>query len=191
MKKRPRIVFCLAALVVGLTGQMSAFGLDATYSIFSVDTFSIGGVGHSSSEQSQTCTFRTNDTFDLYDGTYHYTGTYALVKKGKQIEMTLDANGQAAIASNTVEWIQNMASDNGITLENLSVSIQRITLANVTMKNGVPFKETSTVHGKATAIVEGKLMTKSFTHKSVKINWSEVTQAREALMASNTSRREW
>lgn len=167
---------------------MTAFGLDAVYDIYSEDTFTIGGVGHSASVDSQTCTFRTNETFDLYDGTYHYTGTYALVKNGKQIELTLDTNGQAAITSNTVEWIQNMASDNGITLENLSISIQRITLANVTMKNGVPFKETSTVHGKATAIVEGKLMTKSFTHKSVKINWSEVTEARDPLMASNAFR---
>ncbi len=176
---------------IGLTGTVTIAGQTFTvtqsasasvpvvYSVLSEDTFALSGVGHASSASSQTCTFTSTGsftgTFDLYDGTYHYTGTYTLVKNGKQMALTLDANGLSAVESNEVDLIEDAAADAGVSLEDLTVTIQSIKLGNISMENGVPHKETNTITGKASAAVNGKFKTKSFTHKSVKTNWTLVS----------------
>ena len=185
MKKSSWIVFCLTAFLAGGSWQTTAFGsdTDTVYNVASLDTFSAGGLGHYSAESSDTCTFSYSGsfsgggTFDLYDGKYHFTGTYTLTKNGKQIALVLDTSGQAAVESNSVDIIQELAADYGVTLEDLSVTIQSIKLSTLSIKDGVPYKETSTIHGKASAIVGGKQKTKSFSHKAVKTNWELISGA--------------
>jgi hypothetical protein len=197
MKKRSWIVFWLATFLAGLSGQTTAFGQDvvnnlsskdtkatecsppqwcqftnAVYGIESTDTLTVGRLGHNSSESPQTFTLYDDGTWDLYDGTYHYTGTYALVKNGKQIALTINANGLAAVKSNLVDNIQNLAADKGVSLDNLLVTVQSVKITNITMKNGVPYQSTSTVKGNASATVNGKFYSVSFTQKSVKTNWT-------------------
>jgi hypothetical protein len=143
--------------------------------VLSTDTLTVGRLGHGSSQSSQTFTLRDDGTWDLFDGTYHYTGTYTPVNNGKQIALTLDANGLSAVESNMFDNIQRLAADDGVSLDNLSVSVQSVKITNITMKKGVPYKATSTVRGKATAIVNGRFYSESFTQKSVKTNWTLVS----------------
>jgi hypothetical protein len=172
-----------------LTGSMTIAGQTFTvmqaasesapvvYDILSSDTLNVAGLAHRSSVSSDTCTFLDGGTFDLYDGNYHYTGTYILVKNGRQMALTLDANGQSALESNLTDLIQGLAADAGVTLDNLLLSVQRVTISNAAMKNGQPNKATITASGKVSAVVDGTFKTKSFSYKCVKTNWTLISAA--------------
>jgi hypothetical protein len=172
VKKRQWIVFWIAVFLAGLSGQLTVFGLDAQYSYVSTSTLSISGLAHDSWTGNGTVTFSGDGTFDLFDGTYDYTGTYTVVKKGKQMTFALDDNGLSAVESDLMDNIQNMADNAGVSLSDLSLTIQSDTVSKAAVKNGMPTKTTLTVRGKVSAYVDGKFKTKSFTYKSVVVPYT-------------------
>jgi len=102
MKTRQSIVFCLAVILAGLSVQMTALGLSPSYSTTQSSKFKIAGVPlQKRLNNTGTCSFTsssiTNGVFDLYDGTYHYTGTYQLINKGKKLAFVLGSGGISAM----------------------------------------------------------------------------------------------
>ncbi|HVM60699.1 MAG TPA: choice-of-anchor tandem repeat GloVer-containing protein [Verrucomicrobiae bacterium] len=162
--------------------QAAGSASSVVYNVLSSDSFKMSGMPGAASilsQNSQTCTFTSSGTsgrqgsFDLCDGRYHYTGSYFVF--GKHVELILDANGLSAVASNTVDLIESAANNAGVTLADLSVSVTHVTMSNISMKYGVLYRQTTTIHGTASAVVDGKFMTKSFTHKAVKTNWNLIS----------------
>jgi len=172
MKKRYSIVFWLAVIFAGLFGQMAAFGLDASYSTNSTiqsSKFKISGFVHDSDVIYGTCWFFDDGTFDLYDGTSDYTGTYSLVNKGKKIAFKLDPDGLSAVEDMLTDWVQSLADDAGVQVDDLSFSFRKVTISQATIskKTGKPNKVTIKIQGTATASVDGSYKTRNFSYECV------------------------
>jgi len=157
--------------------QSASGNTPAVYQILSSAKLSVGGLGNDISVILATNTLSDAGTFDLLDGQYDYTGTYALVKHGKQMVFALDANGLSTIESMLRNWIQSLAAEDGVSLDDLSLSVQRVTISNAAMQDGVPNKAKITVSGKVNAVVNGTFKTKSFTYNCVLSYWALISGA--------------
>ncbi len=157
--------------------QSASGNAAAVYQILSSAKLSVGGLGNDTSVILATNTLSDAGTFDLQDGQYDYTGTYALVKQGKQMVFALDANGLSTIESMLRNWIQSLAAEDGVSLDDLSLDVQRVTKCDAAVQDGVPNKATITVSGKVNAAVNGKFKTKSFTYKCVLSYWALISGA--------------
>lgn len=172
MKKTPWIAFCVAVLLAGLTGQMPAFcqTTNAFYDLSCTSTLKVSKF-HASQTTSETCALLSDGTYDLEDGSNHFTGTFTVAKSGKQIALTLDANGLATFKSNVVAAIETEIDD-----PTLTVTITHVTIGKVLIKGGVPALEMITVTGKGsiTGTVHGhtKTVSRGFNIKQVRTGWT-------------------
>lgn len=182
MKKSIWIVFCLAAIFAALFGQQTAWATNWVYNVTSVDHWSAAGLGHVNSSSLVTVTFSDDGTFDLdnspngehwYD--QHFTGTWAWVDNYKQISLTFDDNGLAALSNNVADVAQDIAFNLGKTLDDtdLSVSIKSYKLGNIVLKHGAFYKESGKTTGKISAqIINGRyIYNKGFTHTWTLKDW--------------------
>jgi len=167
MKRHQWIVCGLAVLVGGICGQRTALGLGAVYDFSETVTLKVAGVHPASGTSTGTFAFNDDGTFDLSDNGDDFTGNYTVVKNGKQVEFALDDASVSLLENVIIDGIESIAEGGGVTLQNVTLAIKKMTIANATIKNGNPVKTTVTVSGKVSADVDGKSETRSFSYKSV------------------------
>jgi len=169
MRKSPRIVFCLASFIAVLIGQMTALGAttNAVYDVTSISMFKVGKL-HVTVTNAATSAFLSDGTCDLDLGSYHFTGDYAVTPNGKQVALTLDTDGKAALESNVVDLIESYASG-------ATVSVTGARVSKISIKSGAPFKATDTVRGKLSETVGGRLRKRGFSLKTLWTDWELVS----------------
>ncbi|HTS19014.1 MAG TPA: hypothetical protein VMP11_15680 [Verrucomicrobiae bacterium] len=160
MKKCSWTVFCMAASVAGLIGQVAAFGAstNATYTVTVDYAFA---AAKESTSSSATAAFLSDNSFSVVIGTDNITGTYTV--KGSQVTLTPDADGTAALESNVFDWIETFVPPEVV------ITFKTPKPAKLKLdKTGVPESLKGTVSGKGT---EGK-KSRSF---SIKTSWTDWT----------------
>lgn len=171
MKKHSWIVGCLAASLVGLIGQMAAFGApapiftNATYTVTSISLFNFRTI-HIIETNSATVAFATNGVVTLTIGTNEVTGTYTQTKSS--IKLSPGAGGLAVIESNAVNLIESNSeiSDLGIT-----ATVKSIRFTPITLKKGAPQKATDTITGTLSAVINDKERHAGFSLLTEWIDW--------------------
>ncbi len=158
MKRSPWIVVCLAAL---FASQLAAFGA-STNAVYSLTSDSVLKAGKLKVPYSFTGTalFFSDGTCALEVSTNVFTATYAVAKNGKQVTLTLDAGGLAAIENDVESKI--LAQVPGVT-----ISIKSVKFGKIILKKGA-LLTTDTVTGKG---CEGKKC-RGFTLKTVWTDWT-------------------
>jgi len=173
MKKHSWIAACMAAGVVGLFGQMAAFGApsttltNATYTVNSISLFNFAPLKvHVIETNSATVAFSTNGTVTLTIGTNEVAGTYTWTKSS--IKLSPGAGGLAVIESNAVNLIESNSeiSDLGAT-----ATIKSLKFSTVTLKKGAPLKATDTITGTLSAEVRGKERHAGFSLLTEWVDW--------------------
>lgn len=171
MKKHSWIVAFLAASLMGLIGQMTAFGApapiftNATYTVKSISLFNFRTV-HIIETNSATVAFTTNGVVTLTIGTNDITGTYTETKSA--IKLSPNAGGLAVIESNAVDLIEanSEISDLGIT-----ATVKSLKFTPITLKKGAPQKATDTITGTLSAEIGGKERHAGFSLLTEWVDW--------------------
>lgn len=166
MKKSSWIVYSMVALIAGLFAQVTTFGqtTNAFYDLTCTTVISAGKV-HDSQTSAETVALLSGGSFVLTDGTNQFTGTYTASKSG--ITLTPDAASTTAFETDLEDTILNE-----IGIPGLTISLQTPKLGKVKVKDGAPVSETAAIHGKASAVIDGKQRSKGFSVKQSRTGWT-------------------
>jgi hypothetical protein len=167
MKKSSRVVVCLAAL---FASQLAAFAAstNAEYSLTSISTFKVSKYKFAETN-SATALFFSDGTAALHIGSYVFSGTWTN-KNGKQVTLSPDASGMAAMSNEVVALISAQVPAATITVK-MPVKFSKIKLS----KAGAPILATDTVRGKGSETIGTKTYTKGFSLKTLWTNWTLVS----------------
>ena len=103
---------------------------DTTWATYSVAKMKISRVGASSDAKTSTVTFNPDYSFSLLEtdltGTYNYTGTWALIKKGKKLSLDLDAVGRTELVRMWTNWLGQVALEEGDTISDIEVTLDKL-----------------------------------------------------------------
>jgi hypothetical protein len=156
----------MVALIAGLFAQVTAFGAstNAFYDLTCTTIISAGKT-HDTQTSAETVALLSDGTYVLTDGTNDFTGTYTASKSG--IALTSDAASTTAFETDLEDTILTEVGIPGLT-----VSLQTPKLGKVKLKDGAPVLETATIHGKATATIDGKQRSKGFSVKQARTGWT-------------------
>jgi len=178
VKKSPWIVCSLAALVVG---QVTAFAQVSTTTVYSVTASNIFSVGkhHVAVSDSAVATFLDTGSCSVEVSGEDYTGSYTVSKGAKDVVLTLNAAGEAAVVSNVTALLYANGLPTNVTVTVKSIKFSKITLG----KNGEPITPkaavTDTVSGTLSETVEtkssSKTKTKSFSLKTLWVDWEKTS----------------
>ncbi len=97
-----------------------------------------------------------------------YTGTYVNTPGGKSILFTLDSNGLSAMKAMLTNWVQDLALEDGVTVQNISFVFDKVTISkgNIQKKTNAPSMVTIKITGTVSALVDGSPKNASFSYVS-------------------------
>jgi hypothetical protein len=164
MKKSPWIVFCVAVLLAGVSGQTTAFGqtTNAAYSITADFVFKcprlkvdkpVNFLG--------TGTFLNGVTCILQVGTNDFTGTYVVAKNGKSAKLTLDTGG-----TSTKNFVAGLIASDPDIPTGVTVTVKSVRFSHVKL-SGDSLTVASAVSGTLSATIDGKNRSTGFSLKGV------------------------
>jgi hypothetical protein len=171
MKKSPWIVCSLAALFLG---QIAAFGQTTNAITLNAITKIPYGKPHLILTNAATAGFLSNSNCFLKIEGYTFSGTYAVLKGGKSVTITPDADGTAAVESNVVSLILTYvpeldSASPAFAFNSKSVKWSKISIGTTVAKD----KATLTISGKVTYTGKhDKRVTKGFSFKTLWTDWS-------------------
>jgi hypothetical protein len=167
MKKYSRVVVAVAAAcLMGVTGQLNAFGAttNSVWSLTSLSSFSAGSL-HFTETNPATAVFLSDGTCSLLVGANAISGNYT--SNTKQVTLTLTADGLVALETNAVEIVQTRVPPE------VSLKIKSGKFSSkIALKNGVPVSTTDTVSGTGSETEGSKTKSKNFSLKTLWTDWT-------------------
>ena len=145
---------------------------DTTWATYSVAKMKISRVGASSDAKTSTVTFNPDYSFSLLEtdltGTYNYTGTWALIKKGKKLSLDLDAVGRTELVRMWTNWLGQVALEEGDTISGIEFALDKLTISQPSIPKGTltPKRATLGAKGWVSATGNGQPMVKRFSYIS-------------------------
>ena len=166
MKRHTRVVLLVAGCLAGFLGQLSAFGAstNSVWDLNFINTLKVGKL-QASDTNAATAVFLSDGTCSLLIGTNEVDATYT--NNTKQVTLTFDAVGQAALESNAVDFLETLVPPGEATITAKSLKLTKIKLS----KTGVPVLETDTVKLTVSAVVKGKTKSKGISVKTLWTDW--------------------
>jgi hypothetical protein len=118
------------------------------------------------------CHIKPDGTFSFYEDDHgtsrSYPGTYSIEPGGKNILFTLDSNGLLEMKAMLTDWDQDLAAEEGVTVQNISFVFDQVTFSKgkIQQKTNAPSKVTLKITGTVSALVDGSPETAGFSYQS-------------------------
>jgi len=132
----------------------------------------IKGFAQDSNVNDGWCHIYPDETFLLHEDAHgaprSYTGTYIITPDGKSISFTLDSNGLSEMQGMLTDWVTEIITNTGKTIQNISFVFDSVSISKGTIqkKTNAPSMVTIKISGTVSALVDGSPKTASFTYQS-------------------------
>lgn len=139
------------------------------WNTFSEAKLRVSGVGAGSGASKSTMVFNQDGTFALAEIAstlaFTYTGEWSLIN-GKKISFGLDVLGESELANMWLNWLEQIAAERGLTIQNINFSEIRLIMSQASLPKNtlVPKRMTIKAKGLVSATLNGQDIAKRFSY---------------------------
>ena len=174
MKKTSFFAICILIIFVFIctpSFSVTIDDIDGMWDTYSEAKLKISKLGSFTDQNPSVTELNLSRTFVLDEitstGEYTYTGTFTIINE-KKLSFQLDVAGINELKRTWVDWAEEIASEEGVTISGINFVIESLTISqpSINKKTFIPKKATIKAKGIASALVNSEFYERKFSYTS-------------------------